>query len=500
MKRRLVAIGDSMTQGFQHLAIRRAEWSYPAIVARVLDAPFKHADFHAGDDEGGPLLDLEQLCRALSKRFEDKLDFWEVPAAAIAIRGFMSRIEEYWERGLGTEPNGAHAMHDNLAVWGFEVLDALTLSDGVCARNMGTPKDDALAQVPEFGMYRTAQRVFNPLQNARLEELTQLDLVEAIAHHDGIENLVIALGANNVLGTCSQLDLRWSQSADFRKLAHQRNATIWEPEHFIPVYERLVERVKRIKPDRVFLATVPHVTIPPITRGVSPRTRRNNAPPMVDGYFEYYTRFWIWDDDFDPAKDPCFRREDAKTIDRVIDEYNAHIVKTARNNGWHVLDLSLMNDRLAFRRLEGKVEYEFPAGLVNALRKNENTDFRVRPDGTLLLDSRFFRLPDKRPDDEAPSSEWQMAYKGGLVGLDGIHSTTVGYGLVAYELLRVMKDAGVVGADPDALPWPHIVEADTLLTAPPPILRHLQSTLDYLFSKARLDRVLMQLSGYGSQP
>ncbi len=489
-----------MTQGFQHLAIRRAEWSYPAIVARVLGAQLKHADFHGGNDEGGPLLDLEQLCRSLSESFKEKLDFWEVPGAAIAIRGFMSRIEEYWERGPGTQPSGVDALHDNLAVWGFEVLDALTLSDGVCSRNMRPPEDDALAQVPEFGMYRTAQRVMNPLQKARLEERTQIDLVELIARHDGIENLVVALGANNVLGTCSQLQLRWSQSADFRKLAHQRSATIWEPEHFIRAYGRLVERVKQIEPDRVFLATVPHVTIPPITRGVSPRTRRNNVPPMVDGYFEYYTRFWIWDDDFDPAKDPCFRREDAKTIDAVIDEYNTYIVATARANGWHVLDLSQMNDRLAFRRSGGKVEYVFPPGLVNALRKNEHTDFRVRPDGTVLLDSRFFRLPAKKPEDDAPSSEWQMAYKGGLVGLDGIHSTTVGYGLVAYELLRVMKDAGVEGAEPDALPWPEILKADTLLTAPPAILSHLQSTLDYLFSKARLDRVLMQLSGYGSQP
>jgi len=58
----------------------------------------------------------------------------------------------------------------------------------------------------------------------------------------------------------------------------------------------------------------------------------------------------------------------------------------------------------------------------------------------------------------------------------------------------------VEGAEPDALPWPEILKADTLLTAPPAILSHLQSTLDYLFSKARLDRVLMQLSGYGSQP
>src|SRR6186713_338679 len=175
MKRRLVTIGDSMTQGFQHLAIRRAEWSYPAIVARVLGAQLKHADFHGGNDEGGPLLDLEQLCRSLSESFKEKLDFWEVPGAAIAIRGFMSRIEEYWERGPGTQPSGVDVLHDNLAVWGFEVLDALTLSDGVCSRNMRPPEDDALAQVPEFGMYRTAQRVMNPLQKARLEERTQID-------------------------------------------------------------------------------------------------------------------------------------------------------------------------------------------------------------------------------------------------------------------------------------------------------------------------------------
>lgn len=496
---KLVTIGDSLTQGFQHLAIRRPKWSYPAMVARVLNAPFDYADFTANGD-GGPILDLEVLSQSLGKAFGKKLDIWETPGVLLKVHSLMSRIEDYWERGDGTKPSGNRELHHNLAVWGFEVLDALTLSHGVCMRNMPRPKNNLLAQVPEYGMYRTASRVFNPLQSAGLEELTQMDLVGEHAKRDPIENLLVALGSNNVLGTCTQLKLRWSHSSDFRKLAHQRDATIWEPEHFTRAYDQLVERIKHVAPTRVFLATVPHVTIPPVTRGVSPRSLSTNPLAMVNGYFEYYTRFWIWDDDFDPSRDDCFRREDAIQIDQVIDEYNQHIMRRADENGWTVVHIGKLLDDLAFRRQLGKPAYQFPAKLLAALKANAATAHRVRPDGTVLLDTRFFRIPSEPPPANAPSSEWQEAYKGGLFGLDGVHPTTVGYGLVAHEVLRVMQSAGVVGADPLALPWDDIVAADTLLTATPPIYSSLQNTLDFLFSQARLDRAVQRSSGFASQP
>ncbi len=57
---------------------------------------------------------------------------------------------------------------------------------------------------------------------------------------------------------------------------------------------------------------------------------------------------------------------------------------------------------------------------------------------------------------------------GGIVSLDGVHPSVIGQGLLAHEFLKVMKEAGVPGADPDRLPWPRIVASDTLYQDPDP--------------------------------
>ena len=46
---------------------------------------------------------------------------------------------------------------------------------------------------------------------------------------------------------------------------------------------------------------------------------------------------------------------------------------------------------------------------------------------------------------------------GGLFSLDCFHPTTIGYGLIAEEFLRVMKEAKVPDADPGQLNWQRII-------------------------------------------
>lgn len=480
------------------------------MVSRVLGAELRQGDF-AGAGDGGPLADLELIARAFTG-VGTSIDLLDLPAIAKAlfdVRGRMARIEDYWERGPGRGASDTGPIHHNLAVWGFEVLDALTLSDGVCARNTKRPKNNLLSQIPEMGMYRTAQRVLNPSQTFSLTELTQLDLARQLAKeakNEKIEDLMIALGANNALATCLFLKLRWSQSADFRKLPHQRAVTIWEPEHFIKIYERIVEQVRTIPADRVYLATVPHVTIAPVTRGVTPRAKQRSVPELhrfpgeTRAYYEYYTRFWTWDDAFNPDRDDHITREDARNVDKAIDEYNAYIHDSARTHGWKVIDMCKTLDDLAFRSTEGRPSYQYPPGLIEALKNNPKTSFRVRPDGCLLLDARFLRIPEQAPSADAPSEVWQRAYRGGLFGLDGVHPTTIGYGIVAHEMLTAMREAKAPGADPAALPWTEIVAADTLVTDPPPILASLEQTLSYLFDELGLKAVIERLAGTGSQP
>ena len=499
MVARLVTIGDSLTQGFQHGAVRRTEWSFPALVADALGAEaFRSPNFEGGGD-GGPLLDLELLLRRVSVQAGKKLDIWDVPHALITLQRFMSHVESYWERGPGARPSATGPLHHNLGVWGFEVLDALSLTDALCSLNTLPPHDDVVMQLPEHAMYRTARRVYNPACSAELATLSGLGLAQRLGAAEGIENLVVGLGANNALGTCVSLKVRPSQRADLARLAHERSCNLWEPDHFATIYHDLAEQLERVAARRVFLTTVPHVTIAPVTRGVSPNARAAGTDELEAGYYEYYTSFWIWDDNFSPLRNRHLTRDEARRIDRSIDLYNECIVREARQRGWHVIDLCRVLDELAFRRSHGRPRYAFPRGLVDALKGNCDTAFRVRPDGEVLLDTRYFRIPERAPEPHADTAAWRTAYKGGLIGLDGVHPTTTGYGLVAHEVLSAFRAAGVPGADPTTLDWAAIIRADTLLTEPPALLASLERTLDALFAKLPLDRLIEKLAGYGAQ-
>ncbi|MCI0671253.1 MAG: hypothetical protein L0Y64_12375 [Myxococcaceae bacterium] len=518
MSAKLVTVGDSLTQGFQSGAIVKTQWSWPKLVANALGiSGFRAPDF--SPSPGGPMVDLERLVRGLGAFTKETVDWWEYPGAVTTVLSFLGEVEEHWERGPGTHPVATGPLHHNLAVWGFEVGDADTLTDAICRRNTPTPRNHSWLQnqVPEYAMYRTARRTLNPGQQAELEELSQLGAARALAEKEGgIENLVVVLGANNVLGTCTSLSLNWSQSSDFRKLAHQRSCTIWDPDHFGRLLERVYGGVQALKArglvQNVYVGTVPHVTVAPVTRGVSPDAMKPGStrkPGDADGYYEYYTHFWVWDREFAKAPEayPRFSREDARLIDGTIDQYNQQIRDRAKKEGWHVIDVCALLDALAFRRRQGKPVYRFPDGLARALKKHPKTAFRVFPDGPsgeqrVLLDARYLNIrPD--PAGKVKTSDFdamQRRYTGGLFSLDGVHPTTIGYGIFAHEFLKVMKDAGVRGADPAQLDWDAVVANDTLVTDPPVLLNGLQELFGFLSSRAPLAQLVQRLAGFGAQP
>src|SRR5207342_648545 len=97
---------------------------------------------------------------------------------------------------------------------------------------------------------------------------------------------------------------------------------------------------------------------------------------------------------------------------------------------WYLFDMGSILDRLATRRyIESPwarppwwTPYELPPSL-RALDPVPST--------------RFFRSgPDGRTD-------------GGLFSLDGVHPTTIGYGILAQEFIKVMRRAGVEFRRPD---------------------------------------------------
>jgi len=486
MPAKLVAIGDSLSQGFTSGSISKTEFSYPAMIARCLGAKsFRHPDFSG---EGGLPINLENVLRLLVQRYGPKVNWTDVIPAALSVRSLVDRVEDYWERGPGSGPSLTGPLHHNLAVFSFLLDDCDTLTEGLCRRYLPEPQDTFLGQIPEFPMYRAARRTLNPSFDSQYKDLSQIEAAQAIAQQEqGIENLIVWLGGNNCLGTVTSLDIKWSEKEDLdpARLAQKRNAkeqtpNLWRPEHFQIVFERIAPKLDAIGANNIFIATVPHVTIPPICRGVTPGATVSQAV-SEDGYYEYYTQFWVWDDEFSKAPDQYsfLTRDEARTIDATINAYNSLIKAEANKRGWHVVDMCQVLDQLAFRRQEGQVRYQFPAELVQAIQANPQTKDRVTPKGELLLDTRFIHLD---PDASNPSKR----YEGGIFGLDGFHPTVIGYGLVAHEFLKVMGQK--VTAQP--LDWKAIVAADTLLTNPPLNLANLQSTLGFLYHRTPLRQLL----------
>src|SRR5262249_7854857 len=152
---------------------------------------------------------------------------------------------------------------------------------------------------------------------------------------EGIETMVVMLGANNALGSVVSLQPCWTPENYLdldpeQRLIAKRNYNVWRPDHFAAEWATLVERLRAVEAQHVIVATVPAVTIAPIARGVAGKI----APQSR--YFPYYTRPWITDTDFDEDRDPRLTVDEARAVDSAIDAYNDTIVasvEAARRDG-----------------------------------------------------------------------------------------------------------------------------------------------------------------------
>jgi type II secretory pathway pseudopilin PulG len=225
-----------------------------------------------------------------------------------------------------------------------------------------------------------------------------------------------------------------------------------------------VQAVRAINARHVIWCTVPHVTIAPIARGVGDK--------VVSGsrYFPYYARPWVSDTDFSAGRDEHLTGQQARAVDCAIDLYNEAIqqaVEQARSaagdnqSDWYLLDLAGLLDRLASRRYI--------------------TDPNARPDWwTPYPLPAPIKALDPIPDSLFLTGDGQGGRgTGGLFSLDGVHPTTVGYGLIAQEMINVMRLAGVEfrhengqpRSDPITVDFDRLILRDTLIRQPPQTLR-----------------------------
>jgi hypothetical protein len=462
-RHRLVTVGDSLTHGFQSGAIYNTDLSYPAIIAWELGCypQFRHPHYPGF---GGIPLNIELLVRDLEERFGDEVSWWELPGALFHARHRLAEAEHWWDAGPGSVLPPRGLINHNLGIYGWDLRDALSRNADNAHEGLRTPDGHHIVPLVRNADRISAGRVLDSARTPGGLPLTPLEAAAAVSREgteddpdgDGIETLIVLLGANNALGTVIGLRVHWS-GPGYDDLKKKSEYNVWQPAHFAAEWAQVVSRVREIRARHVIFGTVPHVTIAPVARGVGGKIETGSR------YFRFYTRPWISDGDFDPADDPHLTADEARAIDSAIDSYNDTIVASvvaAREEGrdWRVLDLAGLLDRLARRRYIDDPDVRLPAWWTPYELPDELRRLRPEPD------SRFF----------ASGPEGRI--QGGLISLDGIHPTTVTYGLMAQEFMGVMQEAGVQftrrdGATPRAgevrVDWDRLIGNDSLISHPP---------------------------------
>ncbi len=467
---RLVAVGDSLTHGFQSGAIYNTDWSYPAIIAYEMGWLDQFRRPHYGGFGGLPL-NIEYLVRDLEHRFGENISWVEMPMAAFHSRHLMDQVEDWWERGPGSQMPHLTGINHNLGIYGWDLRDAISNSIQEMHSRWHRPKDNVLREVVDNANEIAAIRVLSRGQadgggpttvdqpQGSDEDMTSVLAAQRLSEEgeqgqDGIETLIVFLGANNALSTVTQLKVKWTQD-HYQDLDKKGQYNVWNPVHFSAEFDALAEEIKKVRARHVIFATVPHVTIAPVARGVGTKVARGSR------YFPYYTRPWIDDRDFDPGDDPHLTHQEARAIDSAIDQYNDHIVNVVRaaryqSRDWLVIDVAGLLDRLATRRYIADP----------TARPDWWTPYPLPPELAALSpvpDSRFF------------SSDSTGRLAGGLFALDGVHPTTIGYGILAQEIINVMHVAGVRfyrrdGSErigPVQVDFKRLIQHDSLIASPP---------------------------------
>ena len=130
-------------------------------------------------------------------------------------------------------------------------------------------------------MLPTALTVLEAGSQQGPKDPSQLDWLQYHHKKEGVENLLFWMGANNALGTVTSLNI--NQTSDdgtafdegSEKVSYEKRKgwNLWHPGDFRKEYEYMLKKVRDIMEDnpnntdyKVFIGTVPLVTIVPLTK------------------------------------------------------------------------------------------------------------------------------------------------------------------------------------------------------------------------------------------
>lgn len=493
---KLFTIGDSISQGFMSGAAARTDLSYSKLISEQLGI----VDYNIPSwEKGGQPLNIEDLLRRLENRLgSDIKGIIEWPIALNLINNYLDEVEDFYERGAGNKPVSKLPFH-NVAVRGFEISSAWQITPALCADYIDhskNKKDNTFGMVDE-SFLRTAYTV---LASETENNFTQLDWLKHHHQKEGVENLILWLGANNALGTVLSLKINqtsnngkaFANGPDSISYKERRDAdwNLWHPEDFRVEYQFMLDKVISIMENnptntdyKVFVGTIPLVTIAPIIKAVGDSQDRedmeveewpvdiNNPAPMglnelpaskkrPISYGKYYPYF-LFADKFN-INDKHLNMQEVIHIDNCIRKYNRIIQELIANANekigakrFYLVDISTVLSDLALKRNNYKPTYQFP----------EYFNY-VYPQ----LNTKYYGTTRKG---EIKS--------GGIFSLDGVHPTAIGQGILAYEFLKTMKRAGSYVGDPEKdLNWEQIFKSDDLYTKPMGILSEIYDNTELI--------------------
>jgi hypothetical protein len=480
---KLFTIGDSISQGFMSLAAARTDLSYSTIIAKKLGIPEKDYIFPNWVLGGHPI-NIENLLRALNIRFGSDLKGVEWLGALSTIARGFDQVEDFYERGDGRVDNPFDGdrvkFFHNIAVRGFNVVDSFDVTPNFCIEriNESTKKflNDGILALPSASFFRTGLKVLNPSLQKQFMNFTAMDWLKKHHHSEGVENLMLWLGANNALGTILSMRIKQTPNNEserpFQMSYDKREKyNLWHPEDFKADYREMLNRVDAIMRDnrgknpnwKVYLATIPLITIAPLAKGVGEKfhiSKEYKGETKDWVYFKYYTYVPLSLEiaEKHPVKlnlqqamhiDDCIL-EYNKIIEELINDFNT---KEPANQRYHLVDISDALIQLAFKRNGGQVKYNFPSFFDFLPHRPDTKYYHVTPDGDLE--------------------------QGGLFSLDGVHPSAIGQGIIAYEFLKVLDKArGTNHAD--SLDWDGIFKSDSLYQKPISLMQEIYQHEDLI--------------------
>lgn len=460
---KLFTIGDSISQGFMSGAAAKTELCYSTLIAKQLK--IDDYQYPTWPKEGMPV-NIEEVFRRLEKKYGSSVSTLEWGLAlAATVPSYLNEVENYYEKGEGAADrpySGGQNYFHNVSVRGFNVSDSWLITSKYCREQIkANSTGNGVYSGVDNSFLRTALRVLNPQLLKEHDGKSQLDWLKYHSAKEGVENVIIWLGANNALGTIVDLKINFTEGkgkitsipSDTFADSDKKVYNLWHPKDFEADYIELLNRVDEIlegKDTKVFLGTVPLVTIAPLAKGVGEtftvKIENQETGKEEDVIYSKYYTYFPFDEDFAFKSGINLSFNQVTHIDKCIREYNKTIKRLVNERNikhpgrYTIIDYSQMLDSMAFKRNGGTPTYQFP----------EYFDFQ-------------YPLPNTKYYHADTDGNLKQ---GGIFSLDGVHPTAIAHGLIAYETLKVMQGLSVPNADPNDLNWDLIIKSDKLYTQP----------------------------------